>query len=176
MEDQRIKAIAVMAALFDKFTEEKVVLYNRMLSDIPPVLVDKAIQSLARTSKFPPTVAEIREKAEEIYRIAGNEPIPDAGEAWGEVLQAISHQGSYRTPKFDDPITTETVRRMGWQELCRRRVEMSSVDRAQFMKMYDDIARRQKSEKQIRKSLQDGKVQKLLLWIAQRKALSGGKR
>lgn len=175
MEDKRLKAIAVMASLFNGFTDERVAIYNRFLSDISPILVDKAIQSLARTSKFPPTVAEIREKAEEIYRIASDNPLPDAGKAWGDVLQAISHQGSYRTPKFDDPITAETVRRMGWQELCRRRVELSSVDRAQFMKMYDDIVRREKSEKQIRKSLQDGKVWQLLLRIAQRKALSGGK-
>lgn len=168
------KAIAVMCSLFNGFTPEKAAVYDRFLSDIPAPLLSKAIQYLAMTAKFPPTVAEIRAEAERIYHKAQGIQEPDASRAWEAAKDAISRVGSYRTPKFDDPICEKAVQRFGWKELCQTPVDSMGVARAQFMKMYESIAASSKKEKQTARLLGDGKVQALIQRVAERKQLGSG--
>lgn len=46
--------------------EATVLLWQTSLNDIPYVLAERAILDLIKVSKFPPSIAEIREKADEI--------------------------------------------------------------------------------------------------------------
>lgn len=164
------KAIAAISSVFN-FTAEKAGVYDEMLKDIPDDLVEAAIRSLLLTSKYAPTVADIREEAERIYRQATGMKAPDAGRAWGEVVEAISRYGAYRNPVFRDPLCAETVKRMGWKELCMTPIDSVGVSRGQFMKIYTELAMHVREEKRINQMLVDGKIKQLVSKIAESKRL-----
>lgn len=166
----RRKAIAILGAVFPKFTPTQAQAYDEFLSDIPAILIEKSIKQLILTAKFPPTVAEIRETAEKIYRTANGERQPDAGRSWGEVLKAIDKYG-WNEPHFDDPLTEEAVKRFGWHELGMQPVDSISVARGQYMKIYNMLAERRKEDRKLHMALSDGKVLKLVESIAEKKAI-----
>ena len=158
-----------------KFTPDQAVLYEKFLADIPEALVEGAVSILCRTSVYPPTVAEIRRKAEELWRESQGERLPDAGRAWQEALDAVSKTGSYGTPHFDDELTEEAVRRFGWKELCLQPAGTIAVARAQFMKIYNTLAERRKKRKELQAVLKGGDLKQLLQSIADKRALQGPK-
>lgn len=127
-------------------TVETVAQYDRLLSDIPPADLQTVVDQAVAECKFLPTVAELRERW---HTLAGGLGQLTAGDAWGRVKDEIRRVGSWGTPKFDDPITARVVRNMGWLELCTSE-SPEGVDRAQFERMYNEIARR---GEQVRKLL-----------------------
>lgn len=112
--------------------------YERMLADLDHAEAQAAVERLIATSKWLPTVAEIRETA---HTISIGEQRP-GGDAWGSVLSAIKAQGSYRKPGIDfvfkDPITARCVAALNWEELCLS--ENQAADRARFIELYDKLA------------------------------------
>lgn len=169
--EARANAIAMIGIAFNQFQPQQAALYARLLADIPPELLEKAVQSLLLTLKFPPTVSEIRSEARNIYRTAAGIPVPDAGEAWGKVLAAVSSVGYYRTPHFDDPYAEEAIKRFGWQELCQTPVDEINTARAQFMRIYKELAERRETERRAKAMLQDGRVTALLGQTAMKLAM-----
>ena len=102
--------------------------YTAGLLDLEANRVKVAVSNLVKSTKWIPTIAEIREAvvdAEHGKRRSG-------GEAWGDVVGAIRRYGWSRTPSvdfsFDDPIVADVVRAFGWQDLCRS--ENAIADRA----------------------------------------------
>lgn len=168
--DDRKEAIALIGVAFNNFRESQAQLYVKLLEDIPGELVKKSVVVLIKSSKFPPTIAEIREKSEQIYSMAKGIQAPDAGRAWGEVQKAISKYGSYRTPKFDDSLTEEAVKRFGWNELCTSE-DPVSVMRGQFFKIYEMLAQGKRAERKIKLALGDGKVQELIAGVSERRKI-----
>jgi hypothetical protein len=144
------KLVAVLMAAFpsNRATSATSQIYERMLADLDYPEANAAVERLLATSRFMPTVAEIRETA---LAITVGEQKP-GGEAWGSVLKAISEQGYMRTPgvdfHFTDPTTARCVAIMRWDKLCSSESEVA--DRARFTEMYDKLAvqdrRRQLSE------------------------------
>ena len=172
---QRQKALSVMIGCFgDRFTMQNVAAYDRFLQDIPAELVSKAVENLILNSKFPPSIAEIREEARKIYAAAAHIQQKDAGRAWGEVLAAIGSFGSYRKPKFSDEDTAEAVRRYGWQDLCKTPVDRTGVARAQFVKIYEECVRTRQERKRMDTTLEDGKIIALVGKVGEWKMLPGG--
>lgn len=160
--DKRAAALAEIHMAWPKFTREQAMLYDRKLQDIPDVILYTAVDALAGESKYLPTIAEIRARAKSLYEQAAGIEKPDAGRGWGEVVKAIGHVGMNRFPKFDDPITSETVRRMGWKEICLAPVDSTSTLRAQFMRMYDMCAERTKESRRNDALLSGGDVKNLI--------------
>ena len=73
--------------------------------------------------------------------------VPDkscAGEAWAEVLKAISSVGSYGCPKFTDELIDQAVSCVGWRNMCMS--ENIAIERAHFLKIYDTIHKRKRVE------------------------------
>ena len=136
------KLVAVLIAAYPagKFTAETVGVYERMLVDLDYEAANAAIARLLATSKFLPTIAEIREAA----LTAHTGEIRAGGEAWGEVIKAVGKHGRNRTPGVDfqlaDPVTAECVASLGWRELCDS--ENQPADRARFIELYDQLAAR----------------------------------
>lgn len=156
MIDETQKALGVMGLTYGNFTTERLMAYYENLKDLPGPLVSRAIGSLIRTSKFAPSVAEIREETIAITRaMVGAEPA-GASKAWQDVQEAISRVGGYRTPTFDDPITEEAVRRYGWLELCMTSIDKVEVARAQFTRFYEAVAAEQRTKQRTAQAL--GKV------------------
>ncbi len=106
-----------------------------------------AVERIVRTSRFLPTIAEIREAA--MDAVHGTRK--NGGAAWGECLALIRRYGSHRHPGIDFEITDShvaaTVRAFGWHDLCRS--DNSVADRARFIELYDQLAKGERKEAQI---------------------------
>ncbi len=111
--------------------------YIRLLSDLPLELAEAAILEAINRCKFLPTVSEIRD-------IAGSLARPDsltAGEAWTEVLRAISKWHYYGKPEFSSELVKRSVEAIGWQTVCT--TETIGVERAHFMRIYEQLVGRE---------------------------------
>jgi hypothetical protein len=129
--------------------------YEQALLDLEDQPARDAVSSLLSTSKWRPSIAEIRAATVDIQ--AG--PRRLGGEAWGDVCDAIHKVGVYPTlgmtpaedragpPTFKDPLVGECVRIMGWRELCLGTND--AADRARFIALYDDLAERGRREQQL---------------------------
>ena len=130
--------VAIMSAAFTRppMTERTCQVYERMLVDLDREAAHRAVARLVNTSKWLPTIAEIRAAAVELQvgaRRAG-------AEAWGDVVETIRRSGRYRTPEFTDPLVAECVRSLGWLSLCDSTND--TADRARFIELYDSLAER----------------------------------
>lgn len=122
-----------------------IAIYLRLLSDIPldelRIVVDQCIAEC----KFLPTVAEVRDRWHSLTLNLGQ---LNSAEAWGMVTAEIMRIGSWGAPHFEDSRISQVVKAMGWLNICQS--DVPGVDRAQFMRMFDQLAAR------------DSSVQKLL--------------
>ena len=121
--------------------------YVEMLQDIQPEIVAIAVRKLINSSKFLPTIAEIREAANAAANIAYERTSLDADQAWGIVQKAIKSVGQYERPSFDDAVLAETVDNLGWKEICQTPVDDTAILRAQFRKAFKTNQNRQKELK-----------------------------
>ena len=175
--DRRQKALSIMCVLYSgKFTPQQAALYEKFLADLPEALVEGAVSLLCKTSVYPPTVAEIRKKAEDLWRESQGESLPDAGRAWKEAMDAVAKVGSYGTPHFEDELTAEAVRRFGWKELCQHPTDTAAVARAQFMRIYEALAEEKKETRELQRTLKEGDLKQLLQRIADKRALQEAKK
>lgn len=142
-EVEAAKLIAVLVASFPdaKWGEATCRAYESALSDLDMAIASAAVRRIAATSKFRPSIAEIREAA---ATVAIGERRTGA-DAWGDVVRAIRVFGSYRAPKFDDPITARAVEALGWRNLCLGDSSEAS-DRARFCEVYDAISGSERRE------------------------------
>ena len=136
VEVEAKKLVAILLAAFpsNKASSATVQLYIEMLRDLDFDAANQAVLSIIASSRFFPTVAEIRTAA-----------IPSQTErlgmeGWGDVNMAVRLTGRYEAPKFKDQITAECVRQMGWQYLCNSTSEVA--DRARFCELYDGLRER----------------------------------
>lgn len=137
------ETMALVALLFQAYagapgaTEERADIYRQLLSDLDAETAVLAVQGLIRTSKWLPTIAEIRAAA--TARDLG--PQRSAAEAWGDVTHAIRYVGAYGAPIFQDPAVAAAVRALGWESLCIGDSSAMS-DRARFCEIYDSVTQR----------------------------------
>lgn len=120
-------------------TPEGLEMWRRMLSDLSYEQLSLAIQTHITTSKWAPSIAEIRE-------LAINQHPRDWGYGWSLVLNCIRRHGSYgiddamQELKNKDDVTYAVVKRLGFKELCFS--ENLAADRANFRMMYDQVSER----------------------------------
>ena len=121
-----------------------------LLKDLDYRVAQAAIQKYMLTNKFPPTIADIRELSTSVT--TGEKPLWSDG--WEEVLRAIRRYGSYQETKALESMTATTrtaVQRLGFRNLCMS--ENIMADRANFRMIFEQIADREHSAKQIPVSL-----------------------
>lgn len=149
------KLLAVLAASYPRFEVDdlKVQVWHEMLGDLDYSVASLAVKKAVLLNTFPPAISEVREAAAEIMnpeRITGPE-------AWGEVTRAIRKYGYYRQQEALaslSPITARVVRYMGWREICVSE-EPLGVIRGQFLKMYEQVATREKEEQLLPPAMRD---------------------
>ena len=115
-----------------------------LLEDCPVELVLKAVKRHCLLSKYPPTVAELRENAFAVINPKGEIAIE---EAWEEVLKAIHNYGFYREKEALEslsPQVRKVAKAIGWRELCLS--EEPDVIRGQFRMMYEASTKRAKQD------------------------------
>lgn len=114
-------------------------IYCEMLVDFELSEAEAATRKIIATSRFFPTIAEIRSVVVEM-RIGPQ----SAEEAWAEVKSAIRHIGAHRSPEFSGDIVTRAVDAIGWQTLCAS--ESIGVERAHFLRIYESMRAQQLGE------------------------------
>jgi hypothetical protein len=167
LTNQQISAlIALTAANFPNMQEREMRptanLWKELLGDMPFEVAKAAIIKVLATTKFWPTVAEIREAA---AQLTGPQIISPA-EAWALVERANDNYGYYRPiegMKTLPPLVQTTIRALGgFRDVCAS--ENVGVTRGQFMKMYEQYAVREKEMSVLPESVKQfiGGVTKLL--------------
>lgn len=132
----------IMAELADTYPKAEIrpgtlKAYCKMLADIPPGELEAAVAKVVQSSRFFPTIAEIREA----WALAKTGPKRSGLDAWADVIAEVRRVGYQGTPRFDDPAIPIAVRSLGgWQQLCGS--ETGMADRSHFAKAYESIAAR----------------------------------
>jgi hypothetical protein len=130
------KLVATLSAAYPRaaVTVETSRVYERMLADLDFDVATKAVARVIATSRFLPTIAEIRIAAAEVE----HGPVRVGGEAWGDVGFAIRRFGARETPRLLDPVAAQCVRLLGWHSICSP--DNESAIRAHFIRLYDQLA------------------------------------
>lgn len=142
MNEDMTRAFSVLMCAYPNWNPSAATLefYAEMLADIPPVDLGMAVMSIARTSVFPPTIAEIRKGC-----IGRDSLAPE--EAWLEIARQVKSEGWCGIPKFSSPDVERAVAAMGgWRSLCSLPTCDMGTARAQFMRCYGAYSKRTTSE------------------------------
>lgn len=132
--------------------KEAMELWYRELKDIPYLVAETSLRKWVSTNKWSPSIAEIREMVANVQ----NGQIPDWGEAWEQVRNAIRRYGYYQQKKAMDsldPLTRRCVEMIGFVNLCMS--ENQVADRANFRQCYEVLAQREQTRQQVALPLQD---------------------
>lgn len=127
-------------------------LWSAMFVDEPLEAVHTALYKHMATSKFPPTIAELRESLSNVI----HDSAITSGEAWQEVIYALRNFGYSRPGAALDSmseLTRNAVKCIGWQSLCESEAQMA--DRAHFMKIYETLEKRRAEQRKIPATLQN---------------------
>lgn len=120
-------------------------IWYTMLHDIEYPVCLNAIKQLMSTSKFAPSIAEIRERCAGVCH-----ETRDWGAAWDEVLRAVRFYGMYQEEAALQNMSEDTracVRRIGFQNICLS--ENITADRANFRMIYEAMSREKKEMLQL---------------------------
>lgn len=165
--EETIKVIGIITTAypnFDKFRDEKhirsmVAIWADMFSEDDAGLVALAVKEHISTSKWPPSIAEIREI---MTRIAHPDIIPP-DEAWEVVSKYLDTEGEYNHGDIYRALPrtiAEAVDSIGYGQLyamhvayARGHAAKAGHDRVAFMQAYED-----KVERQRRKAMLPGSL------------------
>lgn len=143
-EIEVLKVIKVLGDAYPTFqlTSASIEVYIRMLADLPSELLEKATLDHICRSTFFPSIAELRGAAFDLLEQPNDEM--STHEAWMQVQTEIQRVGHRSEPVFADPMIAETVKVMGWHNLCTS--ENSISDRSHFTHLYRTLIERNRQE------------------------------
>ena len=147
--------------------EDSVNLYEVMFKDFDGKIVLLAVQELINTFKYPPTIADIKEK---IYQIT-NVKDKSASELWDCLLKAIrnGNYGAEEEFKKLPEIVKEYVRNpQQLQEMARMNSDdIHTVVKGQFLKQIENLKQRAKEKdmmtKETKNLIESMKINDLLI-------------
>lgn len=124
----------------EPLTTDRVNFYVEALSDLPLADVLEAVRMSARTMKFFPKPAELRELCQSQVR-----PEDAAENAWMRFRYALQRVPTYDSVDFQDPILHATVRAQfgGWPQCIEIQTNRMNFVHAEFVKLYTAFARTQ---------------------------------
>lgn len=129
-------------------------IWYMMLADIPYNIAQPATLELLSTNKYPPSIAEFREKCTSYTTL----PTKDYGEAWESVLRAVNKFGymqELEALESLDEITRRCVKRLGFINICHS--ENVTADRANFRIIYDNELKHKQDKDRLPMNLQNQK-------------------
>lgn len=132
-----VRILATLADLFpDKpFPPESCKAYAQALADIPAEELRLAVRGCIATSRWFPTVADIRA---EWARRHSSCPAPEV--AWGEVCSERRRVGHCGAPKFSSPLIGRAVHAVGgWFTLAMAEHDADVMHRARFVDAYRSL-------------------------------------
>lgn len=142
------EAMMLLGTVYEKLrgvTGDKEVLkaWFSVLSDMEDEEIKAATADYVRTSKFPPTPADLWELVNKMRE--EQNPQLTAEEAWGIIYRDISRYGYYEEPTYDDWKLEAAKNSIGWGTLCDLTENTLMPTRAHFMRIYGSFAQREKT-------------------------------
>lgn len=127
-----VALVGMLFAAYPRFEAPKatIQLYQQFLTDLDVNIAKAAIVKHITTSKYFPTIAEVRDAV-----ISLTNTVPCAADAWSEALKQISVVGTSGIPKFSHQAVQKAVKAIGWRNICMS--EEIGVERAHFLKIYE---------------------------------------
>ena len=148
---QLLKGLTILNTAFHtqkmELNENVIEIWHNALSDLTDEMFEVAVLHIVRNNKFYPKIAEIRETA---FSLCTTEHSKTGDEAWGEVMEQISNTGTWGEPRFKDDITAQTVRNLGWKEICTMDNSQIEITRAQFRNLYNNLKNREKQSESLK--------------------------
>jgi hypothetical protein len=125
--------VALLKAAFPRQALEQATLevYAKYLADLDAAIGRIAVERLIATSRFFPTIAEIREQVATMQC----DDMPEPELAWQEVCDELRRVGHSKAPEFSCQEIHDAVRAVGgWMYLCLAPTNAS--DRSRFIDAY----------------------------------------
>lgn len=103
MTQKEVTAVlAIIKVAFPSFCkdgaiDQTIILWSEMFKDENAIVVTEAVKSLIATSKFPPTIADVKEKIQLVTQPQGMTEM----EAWEKVLLAVRDSYYHAQEQFD---------------------------------------------------------------------------
>lgn len=146
-----MKNVKLMKSIWSKKDflgdEYSIKVWYKLLQDLTFEQLAAAIEKYAMTNTFPPSIAELRGQVVDIQsdRV-------DWADGWEEVLTAIRRYG-YTDEKGAlesmSPLTRETVKRLGWKQICQSDLDELMAIRANFRMIYQQKEERAREDLQL---------------------------
>lgn len=129
--------------------KQAMALWYEELKDLPYEVVVMSLRKHVNTSKWSPTIADLRRGASTITTES-----TDWGKGWDECQRAIRKFGFYREKEAMESmseLTRQTVKRLGWQSLCMSENQMA--DRANFRDVFNQVQSHENESQSLSESL-----------------------
>ena len=137
----------LMALPQSKINEGSLVIYAKALSSLSIAEIDAAMLKLMKTSKWFPAIAEIFEASENIETFITGKSKPTADMAWAEAMKLAHDKWIYGKWEYSCKEVELAVNYFGKMELCQIETDNINTARAQFMRIYESVLKRQRDIK-----------------------------
>lgn len=141
-------------------SEERMLLYVRMLGDVNPVTLEQAVANVINRCKFLPTIAELREECSALSAyVNAHEELPTPQSAWERVIKCASTYGYEHGLEHLDGLTLKCAKSIwsSFNPLMGDEYNEASC-RAQFIKQYEQEEKREMHRQRMANSIKDNHI------------------
>lgn len=160
-QQQTLKALSTLQLAYaTDMPEQRMLLYVNMLGDVNPVTLAQAVANLINKCKFLPTIAEIREECSAISAyVNAHEELPTAQSAWEQVIKCASTYGYEHGLERLGGLILKCAKSI-WSSFDPRRGDdyNESSCRAQFVKQYEQEAKREMHGQRMANSIKENHI------------------
>lgn len=157
-QQQTLKALSMLQLAYTTdMSEERMLLYVRMLGDVNPVTLEQAVANTINKCKFLPTIAELREECSALSAyVNAHEEIPTPQSAWEKVIKVAGTYGYDNGKEHLEGITLQAAKTIWSSFDPRMGHEYNEAScRAQFIKCYEQLIDREKHRQRMANAIKD---------------------
>lgn len=160
-QQQTLKALSMLQLAYTTdMSEERMLLYVRMLGDVNPVTLEQAVANTINKCKFLPTIAELREECSALSAyVNAHEELPTAQSAWERVIKCASTYGYEHGLEHLEGLTLKCAKSIwsSFNSLMGDEYNEASC-RAQFIKQYEQEEKREMHRQRMANSIKDNHI------------------
>ena len=157
-QQQTLKALSMLQLAYTTdMSEERMLLYVRMLGDVNPVTLEQAVANVINKCKFLPSIAELREECSALSAyVNAHEELQIAQSEWEKVIKAVGTYGFDHGKEHLEGITLQAAKPIWSSFDPRMGHEYNEAScRAQFIKCYEQLIDREKHRQRMANSIKD---------------------
>lgn len=157
-QQQTLKALSMLQLAYTTdMSEERMLLYVRMLGDVNPVTLEQAVANVINKCKFLPSIAELREECSVLSTyVNAHEELPTPQSAWEKVIKVVGTYGFEHGKKYLKDITLQAAKTIWSSFDPRMGYEYNEAScRSQFIRCYEQLVEREKHRQRMANSIKD---------------------